>query len=52
MGSFSLSHWLVVIGCYSTVYVASPMILHFHLRRETVAPAAESSKGGAAHQAP
>ena len=37
--------WGVVIGCYSTVYVASPMILHFHLRRETLAPAAEAPKG-------
>jgi preprotein translocase subunit SecF len=40
--------WGVVIGCYSTVYVASPMILHFHLRREAMAPAAESQKGDAA----
>ena len=36
--------WGVVIGCYSTVYVASPMILHFHLRRETLAAAAEAPK--------
>ena len=25
--------WGVVIGTYSTVYVAAPMILHLHLRR-------------------
>jgi preprotein translocase SecF subunit len=37
--------WGVVIGCYSTVYVASPMILHFHLRRETLAPAAGAAEG-------
>ena len=40
--------WGVVIGCYSTVYVASPMILHLHLRREALAPAAELQKGDAA----
>ena len=38
--------WGVVIGTYSTIYVASPMVLHLHLRRESLAPAAES-KGGA-----
>jgi preprotein translocase SecF subunit len=27
--------WGVLIGCYSTVYVASPIVLHLHLRRET-----------------
>jgi preprotein translocase subunit SecF len=32
--------WGVIIGCYSTVYVASPMILHFHLTRESVGQAA------------
>jgi preprotein translocase SecF subunit len=26
--------WGVLIGCYSTVYVASPIVLHLHLRRE------------------
>jgi preprotein translocase SecF subunit len=25
--------WGVLIGCYSTVYVASPIVLHLHLRR-------------------
>ena len=33
--------WGVVIGVYSTVYVASPMILHLNLRRETVGQAPE-----------
>ena len=33
--------WGVVIGCYSTVYVASPMILHFKLTRESVGQAPE-----------
>jgi preprotein translocase SecF subunit len=28
--------WGVVIGCYSTIYVASPIVLHLHLRRESV----------------
>jgi preprotein translocase subunit SecF len=37
--------WGVLIGCYSTVYVASPMILQFHLRREAIAPAAEAAEG-------
>jgi preprotein translocase subunit SecF len=33
--------WGVVIGSYSTVYVASPMVLHLKLRREPAAqPAA------------
>jgi preprotein translocase subunit SecF len=27
--------WGVLIGCYSTVYVASPIVLHLHLRRES-----------------
>jgi preprotein translocase subunit SecF len=26
--------WGVLIGTYSSVYVASPMVLHLHLRRE------------------
>ena len=33
--------WGVVIGVYSTVYVASPIILHLNLRRETVGQAPE-----------
>jgi preprotein translocase subunit SecF len=28
--------WGVAIGTYSTVYVASPIVLHLHLRREPV----------------
>ena len=43
--------WGVVIGCYSTVYVASPMILHLNLRRETVAPAAEPATDQAGSRA-
>ena len=36
--------WGVLIGTYSTVYVATPMLVHFHLRRagEQV-PAAETA---------
>ena len=36
--------WGVVIGTYSTVYVASPMVLHLHLRREPVMQAAEPAE--------
>ena len=43
--------WGVVIGCYSTVYVASPMILHLNLRRETVAQAAEPAADQAGSRA-
>jgi preprotein translocase SecF subunit len=33
--------WGVLIGTYSTIYVAAPILLHLHLRREAVAePAA------------
>ncbi|MGH6943643.1 MAG: protein translocase subunit SecF [Geminicoccaceae bacterium] len=32
--------WGVVIGTYSTVYVATPVLVHFNLRREAAAPAA------------
>jgi preprotein translocase subunit SecF len=28
--------WGVVVGTYSTVYVASPMVLHLKLRRESL----------------
>lgn len=35
--------WGVLIGTYSTVYVASPMVLHLNLRREPVAPTAEAA---------
>jgi preprotein translocase SecF subunit len=43
--------WGVVIGCYSTVYVAAPMILHLNLRREALAPAAEPGGDQARSQA-
>jgi preprotein translocase SecF subunit len=36
--------WGVVIGVYSTVYVASPMVLHLHLRREVLAPTAGAAR--------
>ena len=35
--------WGVVIGSYSTVYVASPMVLHLNLRREPAAQPAETA---------
>jgi preprotein translocase SecF subunit len=34
--------WGIVVGTYSTVYVAAPMILHFHLEREPIGQAAET----------
>jgi preprotein translocase subunit SecF len=38
--------WGVVIGTFSTVYVAAPMILHLRLRREPAAgPAASAPEG-------
>ena len=39
--------WGIVIGTYSTVYVATPMVLHLRLPRESMAEAAEVPKGGA-----
>ena len=35
--------WGIVIGTYSTIYVASPMVLHLRLRREPVAQPAEAA---------
>jgi preprotein translocase subunit SecF len=35
--------WGVVVGTYSTIYVASPMVLHLRLRREPVAQPAEAA---------
>jgi preprotein translocase subunit SecF len=35
--------WGVVVGTYSTVYIASPLLLHLNLRRESVAPATQTS---------
>ncbi|HEX6114928.1 MAG TPA: protein translocase subunit SecF [Geminicoccaceae bacterium] len=34
--------WGVLIGTYSTMYVASPMILHFHLTRQSIGEAVET----------
>lgn len=34
--------WGVLVGTYSTVYIATPLLLHLNLRAETVAPAAET----------
>jgi preprotein translocase SecF subunit len=34
--------WGVLVGTYSTVYIASPLLLHLNLRRERVAPAAQT----------
>jgi len=34
--------WGVVIGTFSTIYVASPLLLRLNLRRETVAPVLET----------
>ena len=35
--------WGVVVGTYSSVYIASPLLLHLNLRRESVAPAPQTS---------
>ena len=35
--------WGILIGTYSTVYVAAPMILHLNLRREALARTAEAA---------
>jgi preprotein translocase subunit SecF len=35
--------WGVLVGSYSTVYVASPLVLHLNLRREPLAPTAEAA---------
>jgi preprotein translocase SecF subunit len=37
--------WGVLIGTYSTVYVAAPMVLHLNLRREPVPQPAEAGEG-------
>jgi preprotein translocase SecF subunit len=39
--------WGIVIGTYSTIYVASPIVLHLRLPRESTAQAAETPEGGA-----
>jgi preprotein translocase subunit SecF len=35
--------WGVLVGTYSTIYIASPLLLHLNLRRESVAPATQTS---------
>jgi preprotein translocase subunit SecF len=35
--------WGVVVGTYSTVYIASPLLLHLNVRRESGAPATQTS---------
>jgi preprotein translocase SecF subunit len=37
--------WGVLVGTYSTVYVASPIIAHLHLRRDSLAPSTETAEG-------
>jgi preprotein translocase subunit SecF len=37
--------WGVVVGSYSTVYVASPIVLHLNLRREPAPQPAATGKG-------
>jgi preprotein translocase subunit SecF len=34
--------WGVLVGTYSTMYIACPLLLHLNLRRESVAPAAQT----------
>jgi preprotein translocase SecF subunit len=34
--------WGVLVGTYSTIYIASPLLLHLNLRRESVAPATQT----------
>ena len=34
--------WGVLVGTYSTMYIASPLLLHLNLRRESVAPATQT----------
>jgi preprotein translocase subunit SecF len=34
--------WGVVVGTYSTIYIASPLLLHLNLRRESVAAATQT----------
>jgi preprotein translocase SecF subunit len=36
--------WGVLVGTYSTVYVAAPMVLHLNLRREPLGHAAETAE--------
>ena len=34
--------WGVLVGTYSTIYIASPLLLHLNLRHESVAPATQT----------
>jgi preprotein translocase SecF subunit len=34
--------WGVLVGTYSTIFVATPLLLHLNLRRESVAPAVQT----------
>jgi preprotein translocase SecF subunit len=34
--------WGVLVGTYSTIFVATPLLLHLNLRRESVAPAIQT----------
>ncbi len=34
--------WGVIVGTYSSIFIATPLLLHFNLRRESVAPATET----------
>jgi preprotein translocase SecF subunit len=50
---FSLAMiWGIVIGTYSTIYVAAPMLIYMRLRRERVGPAAKSDADKAAASRP
>lgn len=35
--------WGVIVGTYSSIFIATPLLLHLKLRRESVAPATETS---------
>ena len=35
--------WGVLVGTYSTIFVATPLLLHLNLRRESVAPATQTA---------
>ncbi len=39
--------WGIVIGTYSTIFVASPMLIYMHLRRDREAKPATSAEGAA-----
>ncbi|HLT02199.1 MAG TPA: hypothetical protein VK001_08460 [Geminicoccaceae bacterium] len=35
--------WGVLVGTYSSIYIAGPLLLHLNLRRDSVAPATAAS---------